>query len=72
MTKGICDDALSPAFAGFVFVIREILGFRASRSTPGFTLSPAFAGYERVKMWVMTRLYSAARISGLSNCVSAG
>jgi hypothetical protein len=44
MTKGICDDALSPAFAGLVFVIRQSLGFRASRSTPGFILSPASAG----------------------------
>jgi formylglycine-generating enzyme required for sulfatase activity len=50
MTKGICDDALSPAFAGLTFVIRHLLGFRAAALHP--------------------RLYSAARVRGLSKCAS--
>ena len=44
MTKGICDYALSPAFAGLMVFDVASWGYALPRSTPGFILSPAFEG----------------------------
>ena len=44
MTKGICDDTLSPAFAGLMDFYATSWGTALPRSTPGYILPPAFAG----------------------------
>jgi hypothetical protein len=47
-TRSICDDALSPAFAGLTAFDAAFLGFRC-RSTPGSILPPASQA-ENVKL----------------------
>jgi hypothetical protein len=44
MTKGICDDTLSPEFAGLMVFDAQSWGSALPRYPLGFTLPPAFAG----------------------------
>src|SRR5262245_14623783 len=57
MMKGICDEALSPAFAGLIFIIRHVPGVAAlKRSTPGYMPPPDFAGWRIEKGRRINRL----------------